>query len=97
MRAVLIAAVWLDQIRTYADENVIVALVANKKDVLTVNVNKRQVPVEVAERFAKENNLIFIGECSALTGSNIKETMDALFEQIYLVQSDLVKKGKKQP
>ena len=53
--------------------------------------------MEVAERFAKENNLIFIGECSALTGSNIKETMDALFEQIYLVQSDLVKKGKKQP
>ena len=58
----------------------VVALVANKIDVLTVNPNKRQVPFEVAERFARENNLIFIGECSALANTNIKETMEALFE-----------------
>ena len=39
--------------------------------------------------------MLYIGEASALANSNIKETMEALVEQIYLVQSELVKKGKK--
>jgi len=86
---------WLENIRNYADENVIVALVPNKKDIMSVNKSKRQVPEELAQRFAQENNLLYIGEASALANSNIKETMEALVEQIYLVQTDLVKKGKK--
>jgi hypothetical protein len=40
--------------------------IANKADVLHVNQNKREVPKEAAEKFAKENNLIFFGESSAL-------------------------------
>ena len=66
---------WLENIKTYADENVVVALVGinftkyyvgNKADVLHVNPNKREVPRELAEKFARENNLIFVGESSAL-------------------------------
>jgi hypothetical protein len=53
------------------------------------------VPRETAERFARENNLVFIGESSAQSNQNIKEVMDALVERIFLVQSELVKKGKK--
>lgn len=71
---------WLENIKTYADENVVIALVGklsyylilsflfylgSKADILSVNPAKREVPKEVAEKFARDNNLIFIGESSA--------------------------------
>ena len=66
---------WLDNIKTYADENVVIALVGNysvlryilgsKADILQVNPSKRQVPRDMAEKFARDNNLIYIGESSA--------------------------------
>jgi len=56
-------------------------LVGNKTDVLHVNPNKREVPKEAAEKFARDNNLIFVGESSALSNQNIKEVMDALLER----------------
>lgn len=81
---------WLDNIKTYADESVVIALVGNtilvitiigsKADVLSVNPAKRQVPRELAERFARDNNLIFIGESSSLQNQNVKEVMEALLE-----------------
>jgi GTPase SAR1 family protein len=99
---------WLENIRSFADENVVIAIVGNKTDVLHVNSNKREVPKETVEKFARENNLIFVGESSALSNQNIKEVMDALLESksirniqlymcigIYIVQNDLIKKGKK--
>jgi GTPase SAR1 family protein len=86
---------WLENIRTYADEQVVVALVANKADTLQVNPNKREVPREAAEKFARDNNLIFVGESSALSNQNVKEVMETLLEKIYQVQNELVKKGKK--
>jgi hypothetical protein len=39
--------------------------IGSKSDILTVNPAKRQVPRDLAEKFARENNLIFIGESSA--------------------------------
>ncbi len=71
---------WLENIRSFADENVVIAIVGNKTDVLHVNANKREVPKETVEKFARENNLIFVGESSALSNQNIKEVMDALLE-----------------
>lgn len=44
----------------------------------------------MAEKFARDNNLIFVGESSALSNQNIKEVMDALYEKIYMVQNDLI-------
>ncbi len=58
---------WLENIRMYADENIVIALVANKADILYVNEKKRAVKREHAEKFARDNNLIFIGESSALS------------------------------
>ena len=45
-----------------------------------VNQSRREVPKELAEKFARENNLIFVGESSSQANQNIKEVMDALFE-----------------
>lgn len=56
---------WVDNIRNYADENVVIALVANKCDIPTLATYKRQVTLDQGQRFAKENNLIFLGESSA--------------------------------
>lgn len=39
--------------------------IGNKADVLNVNSNRREVPKELAEKFARENNLIFVGESSS--------------------------------
>jgi len=57
----------VENVRNNADENVVIAIVGNKADVLMVNEAKRQVPIELAERYARENNLIFVGETSTLT------------------------------
>lgn len=95
---------WLESIHNFADDNVVIALVGkvdvlngagNKVDMLNVNQSRREVPKETAEKFARENNLIFIGESSAVSNQNIKEVMDALLERIFIAQSELVKQGKK--
>ena len=45
-------------------------------------------PKEVAEKFARDNNLIFIGEQSAYSNLNIKEVMDALLESKIIIFID---------
>ena len=86
----------MENIRTYADENVVIALVANKADVLHVNQSKREVPREAADKFARENDLIFVGETTALGNENITEVMEALLEKVFNTQKELINKGKKQ-
>jgi hypothetical protein len=49
----------------YSDENVVIALVGNKVDSATLSPQKRQVTIERALNFAKEHDLIFVGESSA--------------------------------
>jgi hypothetical protein len=53
------------------------------------------VPLEEAKKFATDNNLLFLGESSAQSNINVKTIMDALFEEINSVQSDLIEKGLK--
>ena len=85
---------WLENIRTYANENVVIALVANKFDIVKQNASKREVPMEAAEKFSRENGLIFVGETSALSNIYIKEVMSELIEKIYTVERES-KQGKK--
>lgn len=47
--------------------------------------------------FAKDNQLIWVGESSAQKNQNVKEVFESLFEKIYQVQSKLVEEGKKRP
>jgi GTPase SAR1 family protein len=56
---------WVDSIRAYADENVVIALVANKADVVTLVPAKRHVTTEEARAFARDNGLVWVGESSA--------------------------------
>ena len=56
---------WVDSIRGYADENVVIALVGNKSDLANLAPHRRQVKLEDAQKFAKDNGLLFLGESSA--------------------------------
>ncbi len=62
---------WVEQIRIYADENVVIALVGNKSDSATLATYKRKVTLNDAKKFAEENNLIFVGESSAQMNVNV--------------------------
>ena len=46
--------------------------------------------------FAKENNLIYIEECSALADIGIRDVFSSLIHAVVRVQSELVRKGLKE-
>ena len=56
------------------------AAIANKYDLVVDDVSQRAVSKQEIEQFASENNLLFIGESSALSDVNIKEAVEALME-----------------
>jgi hypothetical protein len=55
----------VDNIRQYADENTVIALVGNKADIAILTGYKRKVTMQEACDFAKDNKLIWLGESSA--------------------------------
>ncbi|KAL2077223.1 hypothetical protein ACEWY4_026727 [Coilia grayii] len=59
---------WIDDVRTERGSDVIIMLVGNKTDLA----DKRQVSVEVAEKKARELNVMYI-ETSAKAGYNVKQ------------------------
>jgi len=73
----------------------VIALVGNKSDIAALTGYKRKVTKEQAEKFALENNLVWVGESSAQKNTNVKELFDILLEEIYKVQSKLIADGKK--
>ncbi len=44
------------------------------------NASQRAVQESETQQFAQENNLMYIGESSALSDTNIKEVVEALLE-----------------
>ena len=68
---------------------------ANKLDIMFNAPEQRQVLREQAELFARENELLYIDECSALAGINIEETFISLAETIKRAQMVLVDRGDK--
>eukprot|EP01094_Clydonella_sp_ATCC50884_P000757 TRINITY_DN10580_c0_g1_i1.p1 TRINITY_DN10580_c0_g1~~TRINITY_DN10580_c0_g1_i1.p1 ORF type:complete len:230 (-),score=77.33 TRINITY_DN10580_c0_g1_i1:375-980(-) len=75
---------WLDDVRASAP-NCVVVLAGNKSDLE----DQREVPREEGERFALDNNILFM-ECSAKTSENVQK----IFEQSAHMIHDLVKSGK---
>lgn len=63
---------WMDTLRENADENIQIALVANKCDLVEENQEARMVTKEEIVEFSKENNLMFFGETSAKNDKNIR-------------------------
>ena len=64
---------WLQELKDYADDNIVVMLVGNKTDLA----NLRAVKEEDSKKFAEEHDLAFI-ETSALDSTNVFTA----FEQI---------------
>ena len=71
------AAKWLQELKDYADDNIVVMLVGNKTDLN----NLRDVKVDEAKKFADDNGLAFI-ETSALDSTNVVDAFEQII-QIY--------------
>ena len=69
---------WIKQLREFGPENIIVAIAANKSDLL----DQEQVNEEEARNFAEENNALFF-EISAKNGLGINELFLGLGKKIY--------------
>ncbi len=69
---------WLNELRSNTDPNTPVILIGNKNDMI----HQRNVSIEDAAKFAKENGLMFL-ETSALDGNNIEEAFVVLSKRIY--------------
>eukprot|EP00924_Labyrinthula_sp_SR-Ha-C_P004557 maker-scaffold_1-snap-gene-4.21-mRNA-1 protein AED:0.12 eAED:0.12 QI:0/1/0.8/1/1/1/5/73/220 len=59
---------WLEEAKQNANENMVIMLIGNKADLEA----RRQVTTEEGQKFAQDNNLIFM-ETSAKTAANVEE------------------------
>ena len=73
---------WLKNINEMAEKNCITYLVGNKIDLLESNENNREVSIEEAQKYAKENGLRFY-EASALNSMRINDCFEDLLQEIY--------------
>ncbi|XP_076946897.1 uncharacterized protein LOC143618668 [Bidens hawaiensis] len=69
---------WLEELRRYADENIVIMLIGNKCDLTSL----RAVPVEDAQDFVKRENLCFM-ETSALESTNVESMFLMALTEIY--------------
>jgi Ras-related protein Rab-11A len=69
---------WLKELRDHADQNIVIMLVGNKKDLRQM----RQVPTDAAKQFCEQNRLFFI-ETSALADSNVGTAFSTILKEIY--------------
>ena len=77
---------WLKQLNEVTDlSKKPVILIGNKSDL----VNKREVTYEEGEKFAKEHGYNFY-ETSAMTGQNVNEAFNDIFEQLYTKFEDAI-------
>lgn len=72
---------WLEEVRNNGNPDMVIMLIGNKCDLD----QRRQVSTEEGERFAKDNNLIFM-ETSAKTAFNVEEVSISrlIFDQPFL-------------
>lgn len=73
---------WLEELRSHADNNIIIILIGNKSDLGTL----RAVPTEDAKEFAERENLFFM-ETSALEATNVDTAFLTVLTEIYRVVS----------
>ena len=73
---------WLKNIKEMAEKNCISYLIGNKIDLLDYNENNRDVSIEEAQKFAKENGLKFY-ETSAHNSVRINDCFEDLLQEIY--------------
>jgi Ras-related protein Rab-11A len=80
---------WLKELRDHADQNIVIMLVGNKKDLRHL----RQVSTDEAKAFCEQNKLFFI-ETSALSDSNVTRAFETILKEIYrLISQKTVQAG----
>ncbi|XP_044489629.1 ras-related protein RABA4c-like [Mangifera indica] len=75
-------AKWLEELRGYADKNIVIMLVGNKSDLGTL----RAVATEDAKEFAERESLFFM-ETSALESTNVESAFLTVLTEIYRIVS----------
>ena len=68
---------WIKEIREKGDKNTLIALAGNKFDLAS----KRDVPYEMADEYAKLENLIFM-ETSAKSNYNVNQLFDEIEKRL---------------
>ncbi|XP_026191209.1 ras-related protein Rab-25 [Cyclospora cayetanensis] len=81
-KSFLNASKWLEELRQNAEPDIVVMMVGNKVDLCEKDPSLREVPYEVAARFAQSNGLFF-SEASAVTSLNVKLVFEHLLQEIY--------------
>ena len=70
---------WMDDLRQHSDPAIAIILIGNKLDLVKSAPTARKVPTETAQKFAKENGLLF-EEASAVTVTRVKEAFERLLQ-----------------
>ena len=73
---------WLEELRNSVDKDCTIALLPNKVD-LVQNQNYRQVMEEQIRDYARVNDLLYLGECSAKDDINVSTALDNMIRQIW--------------
>ncbi|KAI5062211.1 hypothetical protein GOP47_0023234 [Adiantum capillus-veneris] len=73
---------WLEELRSHADNNIVIMLIGNKTDLGTL----RAVPTEDAKEFAEKEGLFFL-ETSALEATNVDSAFHTVLTEIYRIVS----------
>lgn len=74
---------WLNEVREYSAENILLMLVGNKRDLK----DQREVSQQQAMEFAKANKLFFL-ETSAFNEQNVSLAFETLIKHVYLMTSN---------
>ncbi|CAF0712282.1 unnamed protein product [Brachionus calyciflorus] len=69
---------WMDDVRKYADPEIVITLVGNKCDMESA----RRVKLTAAKEFAEKNNMSFI-ETSAMDSINVEEAFMNVIKDVY--------------
>lgn len=73
---------WLQDLKTHAEENCVIALVGNKVDILEKNIKKREITYKEGKALADDNHLMFF-ETSACTNIKVNDCFEDLLQAIY--------------
>ncbi|KAH7307688.1 hypothetical protein KP509_22G072300 [Ceratopteris richardii] len=73
---------WLEELRSHADNNIVIMLVGNKTDLGSL----RAVPTEDGKEYAEKEGLFFL-ETSALEATNVESAFQTVLTEIYRIVS----------
>ncbi|ORX49088.1 hypothetical protein DM01DRAFT_1262359, partial [Hesseltinella vesiculosa] len=74
---------WVKELQRQANQDIVIALVGNKQDLVLEDESERQVATEDAKAYAEEADLLFF-ETSAKSGENVDQVFAGIAEKIPL-------------